>query len=257
MDNKNKKIDPIRKKYYKPLEIAEKSECIFFYVSAIFSLLTIIISKEQYSILLNTSQAFFSFSVIALCITSIIIRLYLAPRAQEHRYKDFLSHAYGTPHYEQTKGYYNNKEIKPFRRIAAQMLENTLYSKNIIKEMVKWERIKIGIYVFVWLFLVVNRKTELSIILIATQIIFSELLLLRWLLTEWLKIKFEKIFENLFGLYKNKIDDIVFETSTLEMLGNYETAKANGSITLSEKIFLKKSEEMDQEWKEIRKKFNI
>ncbi len=252
-----KKIDPIRKKYYKPLEIAEKFECAFFYISAISSWLILIIDKNQYSALLEWSQILFALVVILLATTGATIRLYLAPRAQESRYKDFISHAFDTPHYEKTKGYYNNKESEPLRRIAAQTLENSFYSKNIIVDMVRWERGKIIIYFVIWIFLMAHRSTELNIIVIITQVIFSEFLLLRWLLSEWLSCKFEKVFDNLFQLFKDNGKNTTFDSNALEINGIYEMAKASSCITLSEKIFIEKSSELDQEWKKIRSNLNI
>ena len=104
-----KKTDPIRIKYYKSLETGEKVSSIFFWISAFLSLLIITINKNTYPSFLENLQIFFILSVIIFSITTIIIKLYLSPQAQEHRYKDFLSHAFNIAHYEQTRGYYNNK----------------------------------------------------------------------------------------------------------------------------------------------------
>lgn len=257
MANKIKKTDQISEIYYKPLERAEKCSCIFFYLSAILSCVTLIINKDQWPKVFNASQTLFLVLVIFLCLISILIRLYLAPRAQEHRYKDFLSHAYNIPSHEKTKGYYNNNENIPFRRIGIQTLESSFYSKNIIVDMLIFERIKFASYLFIWFILLINRSTELNVVTIVTQIIFSEFLLSRWFLTEWLRYKFEKTFENLFTLFKNKTIKKVFESNSLEMNVVYEMAKANSSITLSEKVFMRKKNELDREWKKIMNSLGI
>lgn len=252
-----KKTDPIRNKYYKPLERTEKCESVLFYISALFSFTPLLLTQAQNPTLFIWSQIIFSVSVILLALTSIVIRLYLFPRAQESRYKDFISHAFGVHHNEKTKGYYNNSQTKPLNRVAAQTLENSFYSKNITEIMINNERIKIGVYFFIWLILLLNRNTELTTIVIITQIVFSEFLLVKWLNMELLRVKFEKTFDSMLNLFKTKQNGKTFETHTLETIGIYEMAKAHGCITLSDRIFSQKSKGLDQEWKDIRKNLNI
>lgn len=258
MNNEETKIDTIREKFYGPLELAENCEKLLFYVSAILSLIIPLVDKLQYPKFYSISQIVFLLAVIILSMSSLVIRLYFAPRAQESRYKDFLSHAFNVPlNDEQTSGYYNNDLINPSRRIAAQTLENSFYSKNIILEMAKLERVKVAVYVLIWLVAIFNRNTTLSFIAIAAQLIFSEQLLSYWFRLEWLRIKFENSYDDLFKLLQSGAKKSSFDIGALEIMGKYEMAKANASVTLSSRIFNEKSEKLDKKWEKIRIKLGI
>lgn len=252
-----KKVDPIRDKYYRPIETVEKCERMLFYISVVLSFTPFLIDKLKYQSLFNTSQVLFVMVVVLLMIISIVLKLFLFPKAQEHRYSDFISCAFGTNHYEQTKGYYNNNQTESLRRIAAQTLENSFYSKNTLKEMIFIERIKTGAYVFIWLILIINRHTDLNLITTLTQIVFSGYLLNRWVVLEWLSFKFEVIFTNLYELFNKKVSKTNFEIIALKMTGFYEMAKSNSGITLSEKIFNQKHKMMEKEWNKIKINLNI
>ncbi len=252
-----KKIDPIRDKYYKPIEIVEICEKILFYLSVILSFIPFLIDKLEYQPLFYISQVLFVIVVVLLMIISVLLKLFLFPKAQEHRYSDFISCAFGINHYEQTKGYYNNNQTDSLHRIAAQTLENSFYSKNTLKEMIVIERIKTGIYIFIWLILTVNRYTSLNLITTLTQIIFSGYLVNRWIILECLLLKFEMVFTNLYELFNKKDSKINFEITALKMTGFYEMAKSNSGITLSEKIFNKKHKIMEKGWNKIKANLNI
>jgi len=253
-----KKTDTIRDKYYGPLEFAEYCGDFLFYISAVLSFVVPLINKEQHASIYNSSQIIFLLVVIILGVNSLVIRLYFAPRAQESRFKDFLSHSFNIPlSDEQTRGYYNNNQVVPSRRIAAQTLENSFYSKNVISEMAKIERMKIAGYAFIWFVAILNRNTGLSLIAIAAQLIFSEQLFSYWFRLEWLRIKFENTYNDLFKLLSAGAKKVSVEVYALEIMSKYEMAKANAGVTLSSKIFNKESEELDKKWEKIRVKLGI
>ena len=250
----DKKIDTIREKYFSPLERMELLGSFLFYISAILSFIILLIDESMYPKIYDIIQISFLLVVFVLCIVSISIRLHFSPRAQEYRYKDFLSHAYKLPlGEEQTKKYYNNNQDIPVKCIAAQTLENSFYSKNTALEMVKNERVKVASYVFIWLVAMLNRSTDLAWISIVAQLVLSEQILSRWLRIEWLGFKFERTFDDIFRLIQGGKDGNFFEVNTLEIAGRYEMAKSNAGITLSSKIFDESKEKMDKEWKGIRK----
>jgi hypothetical protein len=254
----DKKIDTIREKCFDPLENAERAQSVLFYMSAALSFVVPLIDKTLYLAGYNVAQIFFLISVSALSIVSLAIRLYFSPRAQEYRYKDFLSHAYGVQlSDEQTNGYYNNTESVPARRIAAQTLENSFYSKRTVAEMAKSERVRACLYFLVWLIVILNRNTDLAFIAIVAQLFFGEQILSRWLRIEWLKDKFERTFDDSLRLVQSKVADNLFEVSALEITGKYEMAKTNAGITLSSKVFDRHCEETDKKWEEIRKSAGI
>lgn len=253
MDNKKEKIDPIRDKYYVPIEKAELFGNVLFYGSAFLSFAIPLISKTACPLAYNITQSLFVLVVVFYCFVSLVIRLHLIPRAQDNRLKDFFSHAFNIPLTdEQTDGYYNNYETTPVRRIAAQALENSFYSKDTVSQMAKIERIKIIAYSTLWIAAILNRNTDLAIVSVGAQIIFSEQLISRWLHVEWLRTRFESIYDELFRLFKNVTKKRNFEVLALEITTRYEIVKSSGRITLSKRIFESRSKRNDKEWEKVR-----
>jgi hypothetical protein len=181
--------------------------------------------------------------------------LYFSPRAQKRRYEDFLSHAFGTAlSHRQTTKYYNNSATATPNRIAAQVLENSFYSRDTSSSMATEERFKIAVYVLIWIIAVLNRSTDLSAIGVAAQIVFSEQVISRWLRIEWLRLKCEALFDELFQLIKSGTS---LEVASVKVLGEYEIVKATAAITLSTRLFKRNEERTTREWAEIRKTLGI
>jgi hypothetical protein len=254
MDDQDK-IDPVGERYFGPLRIAESSANILFYVSAAFSLLALFAEKATYPILYSVAQIGFVLFVIAFFVVNLLIRLYFSPRAQKRRYEDFLSHAYNTQlSHQQTTKYYNNSATTVPARIAAQVLENSFYSKDTASSMAVVERIKIIAYIVIWTVAALNRSTDLSTLGVAAQIVFSEQILSRWLRLEWLRLKCESIFDELFQLIKG---GATLEPPAVRLLGEYEIVKATAGITLSTRLFERDQERTTREWAQIRTTLGI
>ena len=215
MNNLIKKIDPIRDSY-NSIELSDKIYGIIFYITAIISITLFFIDKNKYEFTYNIIQIIFLISAVILFILGTIIRLYLTPRCENKRLKDFLSNSYGLDlSHEKTFGYYNNNFSEPLKRIAAQILENSLFSKSIILKMAVNERIKSSVYICLFIIAILFRNTNLEFISIISQFLFSEELLSRLIRVEWMRMRFEKIYDNIYNLFisdptKNKFDAMTF-----------------------------------------------
>lgn len=111
------------------------------------SFITPIVDKALYPKLYQWVQILLCLIVIFIFTLDIFVRIYLKPRAEDMRLKDFLSHAYSIPLlHDQTVSYYNNNETEPFRKIAAQLLENSLHSKTTA---LKWQSSSVYILYFI------------------------------------------------------------------------------------------------------------
>lgn len=258
MANSLRKIDPISEKYFRPLEIADKCALYLFYFSAILSIITLFIDKQAYPVCYDVVQIGFVILVIMAFIVEQTIRLYLSPRAHNRRLKDFLSHAYNVPlSHEKTVGYYNSESSENFKRIAVQLLENCLFSKSIILEMARATRIKTILYSVVWLVAVLNRHTDLTIIAIIAQIIFSEQLAANYIRTEYLRMRFEQLYDDIYTLIQSKPKQHEFRVLTLQALVSYESVKISCSITLSKEIFERLNPILSKEWEKVKKALQI
>jgi hypothetical protein len=65
-------------------------------------------------------------------VLGLALRLHWTPRAEDERRRDFLSNAYGISlTHNQTTGYYNNNQTAPTRRVAANVMENSFFTRSI------------------------------------------------------------------------------------------------------------------------------
>lgn len=258
MDEQLKKIDPIRETYFKPVEIAEKFELFLFYISIIFSLTVLLVNKQEHNSLYNLMLTVFVLMVVANFLLSTVTSFYLKQSAEDKRLQDFLSKSYGISlNHEETHGYYNSDEKETIRRIGAQVLENSYFSKSIILKMLISTRIKNSIYIFLWLFLAIYRADDLNLVIIGTQVLFSEQILSRWFRLEWLYIRVQKVYESLYRCFQIMPKEKGFEIAIQEYFVMYESAKSKANITLSSKVFDRLNKKLSAQWGGIMKKINL
>lgn len=245
--------DPIRTNYFNAVQKAEKVTEWLFYLNALLSFCTLLVEQKTHPDAYDVVLLLFSISVVAMFALGMMLRLYLTPRAEDKRRQDFFSSACNVNLiHQQTDGYYNNDFKDPIKRMAAQVLENSLFSKEIALRMARRERIKVAVYALIWLVLLHNRRTDLGWIVAASQAIFSEQILSKLFRLEWLRIRFEKTFDDVFRLFQTKPSVAQFNAHALDALSMYETAKANAGITLSSTIFDDLNPTLSTEWDKVK-----
>lgn len=250
--------DPIRERYYDPLELADKVSDWLFYVGAVLSLATPFLNKETYPALYNLAMIVFAVVVVVMFGVGLSVRLYLTPRAEDARRKDFLASACGIPlAQENTVGYYNNDLAKPTERIAAQVLENSYFTKCGALCLLKIERPKVAMYFVVWLVCIFNRQVDLGWIVAASQAVFSEQVLSKWIRLEWFRMRTERTFETVYHLFQTRPNSATFNAMAFEAMTQYESTKANAAITLSSRIFHANNSKWTAEWESIKAKLKI
>ncbi len=98
--------DPVRSKFYEPLERAEFASGLLFYLGAVLSIVVLFVDKAAYPGLYNAVMIPFAVSVAALFGTELATRLYFGPRATDQRTLDFMSSVYNIKlTHELTDGY--------------------------------------------------------------------------------------------------------------------------------------------------------
>lgn len=250
--------DPIRARYYDAVELADKVSDLLFYTGAVLSIVSLLVEKQTHPNAYDFVMAAFAIAVIALFAIGLVSRLYLTPRAEDKRRQDFFSSACGVGlTHEKTDGYYNNDFVEPIKRMAAQVLENSHFSKAITLRTCRFERARVAIYALAWLLCLLNRQTDLGIVVAASQAVFSEQVVSKWLRLEWLRIRFEKTYDDVYRLFQSRPTSAKFNAMALESLGMYETAKANAAITLSSSLFRVLNSELSAEWERIKAELRI
>lgn len=258
MSNPSAKIDPIRDKFFKPLEHAELLAGILFFVVFILTVCAAIFDETSYGALNAALQWGVVVAVVLLFILDQSIRLFFAPRAQDARAQDFLSQAYDAPlSSQQTTGYYNNTQSDPTRRIAAQVFENSLFTKEISGEMLKVTGALALLYFIAWIAGLANRDVSLSLLATCAQAVFGEQILARCIRLFWLRRRCEEIFNEMHRLFLAKPTATKFAAMTLESYTKYEAAKALAGITLSSKVFDRLNPTLSAEWDALCQKLGI
>ncbi|RWA58064.1 hypothetical protein [Mesorhizobium sp.] len=246
--------DPIGPEFYVPLGTAEKVSDVAFYLAAALSIIVLLVDKTTQPKLYQAIQATFALAVIGVFVCGIVIRTYFAARAHSGRIADFVSNAFSVPLVASpSEGYYNTSANDPFLRIGASVLENTLFTKSIVAKMLYFERSRIGIYVFVWLWAVLYRATDLDLLTVAAQVLFSEQLLSRWVRMEWLRSRVERLYDDLYALIQSNSDitSKEFRARVVEGLIRYETSKAQAGLSLSSRVFHKMNADLSQKWQSL------
>ena len=255
-----KRVDEIEK-FYKPIDYCGKVVNISFWISVVFSLiLPNLATFTDNFIIQDIVKILFILTVLIHAIATYINKLYFIPTADSYRRKQLLSNAFDIPIIpEETLGYYNNSIEPSYKRLAVNVLENAFFSNKVCNEMGKKLRIIIPVYFLIWFFIIFHRKSDLNLILILTQIIFSSNILYDWINIEILRYKNKNVFNQLYSLLlqKNNLSTPVDIVRILDIFVYYESSKALASLKQSSKIFFKINHDLSSEWNKVKHKLNL
>lgn len=246
--------DPIGPEFYIPLRSAEKVSDAAFYLAGALSIIVLLVDKTSQPKVYGAVQATFAVAVVGIFVSGIVIRTYFASRAHSSRFADFISNAFSVPLVPSpSEGYYNTPAGDPFLRMGASVLENTLFTKSILGRMLRFERLRICVYVLAWLWAAVYRATDLELLAVAAQVLFSEQLLSRWVRMEWLRSRVERLYDDLYALIQSTSDrrNKEFRARVIETLIRYETSKAQAGLSLSSRVFHKLNPELSNKWRSL------
>jgi hypothetical protein len=250
--------DPIRERYYKSVEWADRGTDWLFYVGAVLSFASLVVSQRVHPHIYSTLLLVFAVAVVALFAIGVLVRLYFTPRAEHKRRQDFLTEAYGVSlTHENTVGYYNNDFTDPPRKLAAQLLENSYFSKELVLRVAHEQRVKAGGYFLIWLILVLNRQTEFGVVLAASQAVFSEQILSKAIRVDWFRSKCEKVHDDVYRLFQSNVPAALFLPQALDSLLLYETAKSNAAVIIPSKLFEQMNPRLSREWDAIRARLHL
>lgn len=254
----NVRQDPVRTGYFRAVEVFEGISDWLFLATAVFSCLVFFIDKAESPYFYGLSHGAFAVLAISLFGIGTLLKIYLIPRAEDARRQDFISNAFGVPlSHKLSIGYYNNNLTDPIRRAAAQLLENSFFSKSISIYMARNERLMVAGYMLVWLLALLYRSTDIGLVAIASQVVFSEQILSRWLRLESLRMRYERTYDEAYRLLQSKAAPNVFRARVFEIFGFYETAKVSSGIILSAALFEKLNPELSKEWEEIKVRLGL
>ena len=246
------KVDEVGDKYYKNLSIYTWIERILFYLCASLSLI-IYYSPPKFTPYHDCILSFYLVCSLAIFAISHLYKLYLFPRAEEKRSKNFYGTAYNvTLGQENTNLYYNNNFKNSQLKLALQLMENAFFTKSITSKMVIFQRLITFTYFTIWILMLSYRDIPIDFMIIFSQILFCEFIFSKTLRLELLNNQVDKIYDELlvFICNNNKIDNY-FSAKIANFITHYEVIKAIAAISLSTFIFNYKCHDLKNDWIKI------
>ncbi|RWM38736.1 hypothetical protein [Mesorhizobium sp.] len=253
-------VDTVGDNYYKPLEKAEAFGAALFWVVSILSIAALFVDKAAYPLAYDILQILFIVCVLMFFLQGQLQKLYLFPRAEDKRRQELLSNSYGVAlTHEETVGYYNNDQTNPLKRLAASVMESAFFTREIVRKMLAGQRTKTVGYLIIYFVAVLNRSTNLEVLAVAAQAVFSEDIIARWLRMEWLRTRSEQVFDNLNRVFTGKqaFSRPAAQSQAIDLFSFYETTKSTAAILLSRRLFHKHNMRLTEEWEQIRGRLGI
>lgn len=254
------KVDTVGDNYYRPLEKSEVIGAGLFWMVSILSIAALFLDKSAYPLAYDILQIVFIVSVVLFFFQGQIQKLYLFPRAEDKRRQELLSNSYNVVlTHEETVDYYNNDQTNPLKRLAASIMESAFFTREIVRMMLVGQRTKTVGYLLIYVVAVLNRSTNLEVLAIAAQAVFSEEIIARWFRMEWLRIRSEQVFDNLNRLFTGRQDFSrpTAQSQAIDLFSFYETTKSTAAILLSSRLFHKHNARLSDEWEKMRGRLGL
>jgi len=247
------RVDEVSEQYEPAIKAEFVGKCLFWVVAALS--LYVPYSSTLDASTRNVLQAGFIVLTAILFAVSQLSRFYLVPKAERIRRQQMLSNAFGASlTHEKTALYYNNEYTPSIKRLGANTMENSLFSKEVAAKMLCKSRLIIGGYLICWLFAFALRHNNLELLTGITQIVFSGEILVQWLNLEVLRFRHERTYEQLHAHFLHEIggESPRAVATILDAFVTYEAAKSSAGLLLSTEVFNKLNPALTVKWEQIR-----
>lgn len=250
--------DPVGAEFYVPLRKAEQVLDALFVIGAVLSIAVLLVDRGAFPVGYDVVQALFALDVVVLFFLGLAVRLHWSTRAHDKRVADLLSHSFDVALIASpSEGFYSSTASDPFRRLSLSLLENSFFTGRILQRMLKSARAKIALYVLAWGFAVFYRATDIALITVVAQVLFSEQILSRWIRMEWLRFRVERVYDDVYlfmsSAGRQAAKDL--RAKTIQCLVKYETSKAQAGVSLSSRAFRALNSSLTEEWNALAERF--
>lgn len=247
-------------RHYKIIKKLNATTSTLFWVNAALSIALFFVN--DYLNAKNMLLLVFTITTLAYFVIHSYLSIFNIPKVEGKRRVHLLTNSFNVPlDNERTNKYYNNELEPSLLKLGANIFENSLFAKRVTHEMAKKERIKVGIYIVVFVVALLLRTTELELISIIAQTLFTSTLIPAYLRLEVLHLKNKAIFDSLHDIFlfynQPTENDERLSAKLLDCFVKYESAKAYSGVKQDSKIFNRINHEVTQEWEEIKSNLNI
>lgn len=251
------RIDTVESYFIKVTRVNSWSNYLFWFsvICSFFVFFTTKITPVNY--ILNI---IFIISTVSYFSVSNVVSLFLLREARNRRRIHLLSNSLGVKlDDEETNLYYNNTHNPSLLRLGINVFENTLFTRRVVGEMAKRERVKVIIYLLIWLILILIRDVDLNFIAIIAQTLFTTGIIVNHIKLELLGNTCTQLFGEFRQFFLNnglKNDDTSIAT-ILNLVFRYETIVASMGVHLSSAIFDKINPTVTLEWERVKRNLNL
>lgn len=249
-NTKPNKVDQVSK-YYDATKDLVKINGVLFWLNALLSIAiyysTSIIGIKGTEIL----RIIFLVSVLIYFGIAQYLGLYAFPRAGRKRRKQLLANSLGVNlSDDKTVAYYNNDAAPSIRRLGANTMENALFTKEIALRMLHRKRLIVAAYLITLIVAFTIRSTDLKILVIIAQLVFSGEIMANWLKLEILRNRCEEVYNYLRDYFVQNSTQGTFEEKAriLSAFSDYEAAKSEAGVSISSKIYQQINPMLTAKW---------
>lgn len=232
---------------YRPSEILEKIEKVFFCLDIVAALVALV-SNE-------------TISSIAIVVQIVVALLYFVSNtiddgcfwyeAEKQRRKNGIQNGLGMRLSEyDTEEYYNNNLPHSLEKYGMNILESNYFSKIIAGKML----LKVGAYALgsvVALVIACRFVSDWNVLLLIAQTTFSSYVLVDFVMLLLYKIRLEALYSEAYNVFVLGSRTHINQAWIISYVVEYEAIKAHYKIRLDQKIFNKMNGELSAKWQDI------
>lgn len=248
-------------RHYKIIDQLNNATSWLFWINAFLSILVFFV--DDFEQVKNFLFFIFILTTLAYFVIDNYLTIVKIPNVEDKRRVHLLSQSFNVPlDTERTNKFYNNNVEPSVLKLGVHIFENSLFAERVTYEMLKKERIKIVIFVAVFVVAFLFRTTEYEFIAILAQTIFASTLLPAYIRLRVLHSKNKAIFNSFYDLFllhkdTNNGNEEKLTAKILDLFVKYESAKAYSGVKQDSGIFHKINPEITQEWEDIKVRLNI
>jgi len=247
-------------RHYKIIDKFNTTTSSLFWVNAVLSIAVFFVADNL--TVKNMLLFVFTITTLAYFVIDNYLSIFIIPKVEDKRRVHLLTNSFNVPlDNERTNKYYNNELDPSLLKLGANLFENSLFAQRVTQEMAKRERIKVVLFVVVFIVALMFRTTEMELISILAQTLFASTLIPAYLRLEVLNYKNKAIFDCLHDIFlfhnQPNENDERLSAKLLDCFVKYESAKAYSGVKQDTKIFHKINPEVTREWEEIKHNLKI
>ncbi len=231
------------------------------YISTIIIIIAFIlqVANENWkyiSEILNSINCFF---IVAFAVLEFITKSIFAEASSQKRY-DYIDNSFETSFSEEnSENYYSNDNIeKGIYKMAVNGFENSYFTYNIAKKMIKSLWIKNTLIAIIFIFLAIMGFNSAFVMILQLSL---PLILLNQAIKHTVFVnRINKIYENYRRLFQDLKSNTNRELKNPEILINvieYESTLSWGSILLDTTIYNELNDELSEKWEEMKLNYQI